>query len=70
MKLDILKTSWLDIVFEGRNQAYGAYELRKKNPKTTAIAMILGAFVFVLALSTPKIMALIESATAKEEKLS
>ena len=67
MKLDILKTSWLDIVFEGRNQAYGAYELRKKNPKTTAIAMILGAFVFVLALSTPKIMALIESATAKEE---
>jgi protein TonB len=26
MKLDILKNQWLDIVFEGRNKTYGAYE--------------------------------------------
>jgi protein TonB len=31
MKLDILKNQWLDIVFEGRNKTYGAYELRKEN---------------------------------------
>jgi hypothetical protein len=29
MKLDILKNQWFDIVFEGRNKTYGAYELRK-----------------------------------------
>jgi hypothetical protein len=34
MKLDILKNQWLDIVFEGRNKTYGAYELRKSNQKT------------------------------------
>ena len=31
MKLDIFTNQWLDIVFEGRNKAYGAYELRKSN---------------------------------------
>jgi protein TonB len=34
MKLDILKKTWLDIVFEGRNKTYGAYELRKSNRTT------------------------------------
>jgi protein TonB len=41
MKLDITN-QWLDIVFEGRNKAYGAYELRKSNNKTTVRALIFG----------------------------
>ena len=55
MKLDILKGTWLDIVFEGRNKQYGAYELRKESPKTTSRAMVIGAFVFVFLLATPLI---------------
>jgi protein TonB len=47
MKLDILKNQWLDIVFEGRNKTYGAYELRKSN-RTTIKALILGAIFLVL----------------------
>lgn len=43
----------LDIVFEGRNKEYGAYELRKKYNKrlTTAllITMALGALIFLTA---------------------
>lgn len=43
----------LDIVFEGRNKEYGAYELRKKYNKrlTTALAitMALGALIFLTA---------------------
>jgi protein TonB len=35
-KLDIFKLEWIDVVFAGRNKAYGAYELRKENPKTTS----------------------------------
>lgn len=46
MKLDILKNQWLDIVFEGRNKLYGAYELRKSNRKTSMRALIMGAIVF------------------------
>lgn len=43
----------LDIVFEGRNKEYGAYELRKKyNKRLTialAITMALGALIFLTA---------------------
>ena len=53
-KLDIFNPEWLDVVFKGRNQAYGAYELRKENPKNTNRALLIAAscFVFVLALPT------------------
>lgn len=55
MKLDIFKKNWLDIVFEGRNKAYGAYELRKENPKTTMIALLIGGLVFASSLGLPLI---------------
>ena len=53
-KLDILKTEWIDVVFSGRNKEYGAYELRKDNPKHTNRALIIGVcvFVFILSLQT------------------
>ena len=59
MKLDILNNQWLDIVFEGRNKTYGAYELRKSNRKTTVRALIIGAVIFSLAVSAPLILSLI-----------
>lgn len=55
MKLDILKNQWLDIVFEGRNKTYGAYELRKTNRGTTIKALIFGAIIFTVALAAPLI---------------
>jgi protein TonB len=62
MKLDLLNKQWLDIVFEGRNKSYGAYELRKKNNNTSMIAFFIGAFVFALAVATPKIAEFLGSA--------
>lgn len=56
MKLDILKNQWLDIVFEGRNKSYGAYELRKENRSTTVKALIVGAALFSLAVGAPLII--------------
>ncbi|RZJ33686.1 MAG: energy transducer TonB [Flavobacterium sp.] len=53
MKLDILGNRWLDIVFEGRNKLYGAYQLRKQNPKTTLRALLIGAIIFSFLLSLP-----------------
>ncbi len=53
MKLDLFKQKWIDLVFEGRNKSYGAYELRKKNPKTTLIALLIGACVFGGLLALP-----------------
>lgn len=54
-KLNIFKAEWIDMVFEGRNKKYGAYQLRSENPKTTTKAIILGIILFSFAVSAPLI---------------
>jgi protein TonB len=54
-KIDIFNPEWLNVVFKGRNQAYGAYELRKENPKTTNKALIIAVVAFVVVLASPTI---------------
>ena len=61
MKLDLFKRQWIDIVFEGKNKAYGAYELRKENPKTTVRSLIIGALIFGLAIFAPILINMIPS---------
>lgn len=65
MKLDLFKPQWLDLVFEGRNKKYGAYELRKENPKTSIKALLGGAFVFALAIALPMLLDMIPANEAK-----
>lgn len=67
MKLDILKSQWVEIVFEGRNKLYGAYDLRRSNRKTTTKALIIGAIFFSLAVSAPLIISLIPEGTDEED---
>ena len=55
MKLDLIKNQWIEIVFEGRNKLYGAYELRKSNRKTSMRALVIGSVLFSLAISAPLI---------------
>ncbi len=52
-KLNIFKSEWLDVVFENRNKAYGAYELRKLGPKATNTALLI-VTVAVAAFSIPQ----------------
>lgn len=54
-KLDIFNPEWLNVVFKGRNQAYGAYELRKENPKNTNKALLIAIACFVVVLASPTI---------------
>lgn len=67
MKLDLLSNKWIDIVFEGRNKAYGAYALRKENSKTNLKALAFGAIIFILAVSAPMIYDLIPSSKADDD---
>ena len=67
-KLDILKPEWLDIVFKGRNQAYGAYELRKQNPKSTVKALVFTVLIFVFAVSLPTIINMIKNFVPKADE--
>jgi len=64
-KLDILKREWIDVVFSGRNQAYGAYQLRKNNPKNTNRALLFGSIFFVFVISLPTIINKIEGLIPK-----
>jgi protein TonB len=49
----ILSADFLDILFEGRNKDYGAYELRKTYNRriTTAIAVMIGVCLFAFLFS-------------------
>ncbi|WP_294965852.1 energy transducer TonB [uncultured Flavobacterium sp.] len=67
MKLDIIKNQWLDIVFEGRNKIYGAYELRKSNGKTTVKALVIGSLIFSAAIAAPLIASLLPDSSEEEE---
>jgi protein TonB len=55
-KLDILDQKWIDVVFNSRNKAYGAYELRKDNSKNTNRALIIAIILFVFIISLPTII--------------
>ena len=39
-KVDLIDNRWVDLVFEGKNQAYGAYQLRKDTGKRNVKALI------------------------------
>jgi protein TonB len=48
-KLDLISNDWTDLVFDGRNQAYGAYQLRRNTSKRNIWAMVFVAAVAALA---------------------
>ena len=67
---DILKSDVLDIIFEGRNKEYGAYELRKNYRKRTKNALI-GCMVFATILaSIPVIASLINKSMVKPKPMT
>ncbi len=59
MKLNLLSNHWLEIVFEGRNKGYGAYDLRKSITKNTTRAFIIGTILFAVLVSIPTLMRMI-----------
>lgn len=67
-KLDILKQEWIDVVFSGRNKAYGAYELRKANPRNTNRALLFGVIFFVLVISLKTIINMIDGFIPKADE--
>lgn len=48
-KIDLISNEWSDIVFNGRNQKYGAYQLRRGTSKRNVWSMVFVAAVAALA---------------------
>jgi len=52
-KSNVFNNEWIDLVFEGRNKKYGAYQLRQQDSRTTAIALFSGIALMGLAAGIP-----------------
>ena len=61
--VSIYEKNWIDLVFENKNQNYGAYVLRQQQAKTTFLALFIGVLFlfslfglgfFISSFSTPK----------------
>ncbi len=59
---NVEKNSWLEVVFEGKNKAYGAYQLRQENDRTTLKAL----FIAVVLVATG--LGLVSFSTTKYEE--
>ncbi len=54
-KIDLIENGWVDLVFEGKNQAYGAYQLRKQTGARNIKALLV---MFAMALAIAAIVAI------------
>ena len=67
-KIDLTSPEWCQMIFEGKNQAYGAYQMRANSAKRHNAAMLI---VIVFALIAFSIPALIKLATpAQKEEMT
>ena len=71
-KIDLFDQQWIDLVFEGKNETYGAYELRKNTNSRNLnafIAMVLGiaAIVAVVLLKNTIQEAILANSSHDEE---
>ena len=64
----IAKASLNDIVFEGRNKAYGAYVLRRLYQRHVTRALIIATSVFALLVFFPLIAQYLKEKMPKEPK--
>jgi len=48
--VDLNSKRWLDLVFEGKNKKFGAYELRESSSRRHVLAIVVVAIVIVVAV--------------------
>ena len=50
--INVNSVEWCDLIFEGKNKDYGAYELRKHSPRRhlTAYFVIIGCVILAMVL--------------------
>ena len=50
-KIDLVQNDWIELVFQGRNQAYGAYKIRKGTSKRNIFSIFIVFIVAILAFA-------------------
>ncbi len=60
-KVDLISNAWCDLVFEGRNQTYGAYSLRKGTGKRNLWSLLIVLIAAVVIFSAIAIKNVIQA---------
>lgn len=55
-KIDLTSREWCELVFEGKNKLFGAYEMRKDTARRHNTAMLIVVIAAVLAFSLPALI--------------
>ncbi len=55
-KLDIFSNEWCDLIFEKKNQGYGAFDHRRRSARRHAIALTIASIVFILGITGPSLI--------------
>lgn len=63
-KVSVFDREWIDLVFEGRNKEYGAYQLRKESSKTTILALFSSIALIGTLVAIPYALSYFKSETA------
>ena len=67
---NISSQEWCDLIFEGRNKAYGAYDLSKDSPKRHNISTLVVVLVAIAAFFLPGLIGdLIDKIKPEEEEI-
>ena len=65
-KIDLIDNSWVDLVFEGKNQNYGAYQLRKNTGSRNVKAMLIMLAIGIAIAAFVAIKGVVENAMKKD----
>ena len=57
-KLDLASSEWCQQIFEGKNQAYGAYRMRANSPKRHTVAMLIVVAIAIVGFTIPTLLKL------------
>ncbi len=64
-KIDLIQDEWVDLIFEGRNQSYGAYRLRKGTTKRNIISIIAVIVLAIIAFAAMAIKNIVDENARK-----
>ena len=65
-KIDLIDNSWVDLVFEGKNHAYGAYQLRKETGKRNIYSLLIMFAIGVAIAAVVAVKGVVENAMRKD----
>ena len=57
-KIDLTSQEWCQLIFEGKNQAYGAYRMRANSTKRHNVAMLIVVIIAAVGFSIPTLLKL------------